>query len=220
MKIRKYNNFILEKYDENIRKELIKMGVTNPEELEKQVSLSKQGHLGHYLHENGKDFTFGMLRAIFKDAKYAKKRTMAKKDVVELVPVLVPLTLVPFYPVLAVVGTVLGTSRIFNKIFKLVYNYIEPHSEYSDFLKKMIDTYMKIPEGRIELKDRFSRAFAVSDRFIDAIKPEVIDEFTNILCDKMQAESDTKRVPDHYIENELKTYINDNYNVSPKIDLK
>jgi hypothetical protein len=38
----------------------------------------------------------------------------------------------------------------------------------------MIDTYIEIPEGQINIKDRFSRVFVVTDRLIDAIKPEVV----------------------------------------------
>lgn len=221
MRLKKYDDFIiLEKYDENIRKELVRMGVTDKDELAKQVSLSKRGHLGHYLHENGQSFTFGMLKAIFKDAKYAKKRTIAKQEIVKLLPVVLPLALIPFYPTIAIIGTIFGTSRLFNKVFKLVFNYIDPQTEYADFLKKMVDTYMKIPEGKIELKDRFSRAFIVSDRLIDSIKPEVIDDFTNFLCKKMELEDENVTVPDHYIENELKKYLNDNFNVSPRIETK
>jgi len=36
----------------------------------------------------------------------------------------------------------------------------------------------------------------------------------------MEQESDDKLVPDHYIENELKTYINDNFDIDPEIPLK
>jgi hypothetical protein len=36
----------------------------------------------------------------------------------------------------------------------------------------------------------------------------------------MEVEPDDKPVPDHYIENELKQYLNDNYDVSPEIPLK
>jgi hypothetical protein len=39
----------------------------------------------------------------------------------------------------------------------------------------MIDTYIEIPEGQINIKDRFSRVFVVlTDELIDAIKPEVV----------------------------------------------
>jgi hypothetical protein len=83
----------------------------------------------------------------------------------------------------------------------------------------MIDTYMKIPEGQINIKDRFSRVFVVTDRLIDAIKPEVIDDFTTYISNHMAQEDDNAKVPDHYIENELKRYLNENFDVSPEIPL-
>jgi hypothetical protein len=58
-------------------------------------------------------------------------------------------------------------------VFDTLFEYLNP-PKYSDFIKKMIDTYMKIPEGQINIKDRFSRGFVVTDRLIDAIKPEVL----------------------------------------------
>jgi hypothetical protein len=77
-----------------------------------------------------------------------------------------------------------------------------------------------LPEGNLPLKDRFSRAFVVSDRLIEAIKPEVVDAFTTFISEKMSHEDENKEVPDHYIENELKTYLNDNFDVSPEIPLR
>ena len=74
--LKKYNDFlIVEKYNKNIKAELIKMGVTDKIELQKQISLSKQGHLATYLHSKGDKFTFGILKAIFKDAIDAKRKT-------------------------------------------------------------------------------------------------------------------------------------------------
>lgn len=221
MNIKKYNEFlILEKYDENIKAKLIEMGVTDKVELAKQVSLSKHGHLGKYLEEKGEVFTFGMLKAIFKDAMIAKKRTNLKKNIVGMLPTVIPLSLAPFFPILAVIGTIFGSSRLAHKVFDTIFDYLNPQSKYADFLKKAIETYMKIPEGEVNLKDRFSRAFVVSDRLIDAIKPEVIDEFTTQLSGKMEMESDDTRVPDHFIENQLKIYLNENFDVHPEIPLR
>ena len=111
-KVKKYSDFlILERYDKNIKEQLIKMGVTDKEELKKQISLSKQGHLATYLHSKGENFTFGILRAIFKDAVDAKKKTTLKKNIFSILPIANPLTLAPFFPVLAVVGTIFGSSR-------------------------------------------------------------------------------------------------------------
>jgi hypothetical protein len=198
--------------------ELIKL--LNEDEIQTQVVLSKQGNLHRYMQEHGEEFTFGVLRAIFKDAKDAKMRTDVKKGLIQAVPRGLPVLLAPFYPVLAVVGLVLGTSRTFNKLIKPLFNHLDSDSKYVDFLKTMVFYYMKFPEGEVNLKDRFSRAFVVTDRLIDAIKQETIDAFTKSLVDKMGAEPDDKPVPDHYIENELKRYLNDNYDVDPQIPLK
>lgn len=221
MKIRKYNDFlILEKYDDNIRAKLVELGVTDENELKKQISLSKRGSLAKYLEDNGQDFTFGILKAIFKDAKEAKFKTDLKVAGFKLIPRLAPLALAPFFPVLAIVGMIFSTSRTFNKLMDPIFNNLDKHTKYTDFLKSVISKYMAIPEGKVNLKDRFSRAFVVSDRFIDALKPEVIDEFMHKLTDKMEDMSDDERVPDHFIENELKRYINIEFDVTPEIPLK
>ncbi len=219
--LKKYNQFlILEKYDQNIRAKLIELGVTDKSELERQVKLSKEGHLGAYLHSKGEQFTFGILRAIFLDAIQAKKRTNLKKGLLTTLPTIIPLSLAPFFPILAIVGTIVGSSRLAHRIFDTVFEYLNPQSKYTDFLKKTIDTYMMLPEGTVPLKDRFSRVFVVSDRLIEAIKPEVVDAFTTYISEKMSHEDENKVVPDHYIENELKTYINDKFDVNPEIPLR
>ena len=219
--INNWNQFlILEKYDSNIRQKLIELGVTDEEELNKQVALAKSGYLGTYLQEKGDKFTFGILQAIFKDAIRAKKLTGIKKGIYNIIPSVVPLALAPWYPVLAVIGSIFGASRIFHKIFDPIFNYLNPQSKYTDFLKKMIDTYMMIPEGELPLKDRFTRAFVVSDRLVEAIKPEVLDDFSNYLSEKMSLESEDLEVPEHYIENELKSYLNTRFDINPNIPLK
>lgn len=219
--IRKYDDFlILERYDKNIRRELKKLGVEDDNELNKMVHFAKNGYLHAYLNEKGERFTFGMLNAIFKDAIRARKITNIKKGVHNILPSTIPLLLIPYFPILAVIGSIFGASRTFHKVFDPIFDYLNPQSKYADFLKKMIDAYMKIPEGEIPVKDRFTRAFVVSDRFVEAIKPEVLAEFSDYLSNKMQSMPEDQEVPNHYIENELKEYINKNYDVDPKIPMK
>ena len=219
--IKKYNEFLLtEKYDKFIRAKLIELGVRDKEELEKQINLAKSGFLSTYLSEKGEKFTFGILNAIFKDAIRAKKITNIKKGIHNIIPSIVPLALAPWYPVAAVIGSVFGASRMFHKIFDPIFNYINPQSKYTDFLKKMIDIYMLIPEGEVPLKDRFTRAFVVSDRLVDAIKPDVLDKFSDYLSSEMAIKEQDEEVPDHYIENELKEYLNREFNIDPEIPLK
>ena len=222
MRIKRYNSYINENLllrDDNLEDELRKMGVEG-DELKKQVRLAKRGQLGTYLIENGGEFTFGILAAIFRDAKEAKIAQETKKAFLSALPRAIPLVLAPFFPIMAIVGLVFGSTRLFNRITKPIFQNLETDSKYVDFLKNFVEVAAKVPEGEVDVKDRFTRAFVVEDRLIDALKPEVVDAFANYLSKKMEAEADDKAVPDNYIENELKQYLNDNFDVTPKIPLK
>lgn len=219
-KIKKYSDFlILEKFDDNIIKELNRLGVTDKLEINKHLYYAHRGNLAKYLETNGKKFTFGLLHALFLDAQVAKKRTDIKKGIIKAIHRIVPMALAPFFPILAIIGYILGTSRAFNKVIAPIL--ADPGNDYPEFINKLITSTMKIAEGEIlPTKDRFTRAFVVSDNLIDALKEDVLRDFANYLSNKMSKEDKDKEVPEHYIENELKEYINDNFNINPKIPLK
>ena len=222
MRIKRYNSFINENLllkDDHLEAQLTKMGVEG-DELERQVSLAKRGELGTYLEENGNEFTFGILAAIFRDAKEAKFGQETKKAFLSAIPRAIPMILAPFFPIMAIVGLVFGSTRLFNRITKPIFQNMDSNSKYVDFLKSFVEVAAKVPEGEVDVKDRFTRAFVVEDRLIDALKPDVVDAFATYLSKKMEAEPDDKVVPDNYIENELKQYLNDNFDVTPEIPLK
>jgi hypothetical protein len=217
--LKRYDHFlILEKFDDNIRAELLRLGVTDEDEINMYLYHSHRGHLADYLHENGKKFTFGLLHSIFKDALVAKKKSEMKVGVIKALHRIAPMALAPFFPILAIAGYIFGTSRAFNKIISPILH--DPGSEYSGFLQKVIDSSMKVAEGEIPVKDRFTRAFVVSDKLVEAIKPEVLHIFSLELSKKMSLQSPDEEVPEHYIENELKEFLNKNYSVNPPIPLK
>lgn len=218
--IKKYSEFIIkESYDSNIRAQLIKMGVTDKKEIENQIELSKKGNLGNYLDEKGEKFTFGILVAIFKDAIEIKKRTNIKRGLFNALPSFVPLAFAPFFPTLAVIGSIFGASRMFHRVFDPLFDYINPSTKYSHFLKRMVDIYMKIPEGEVKFKDRFTRAFVVADGLIDIVKPEILDDFSTFISNKMELMDENEQVPAHFIENELKMYLNEKYKIHPPLTL-
>lgn len=217
--IRKYNHFlILEKFDSNIKTELIRLGITDEEELKYHIKSANKGHLAEYLKDRGTKFTFGILKAIFLDAIEARKKADLKVGVVKMAHRLIPIALAPFFPILAILGYILGTSRAFNKVIAPIL--ADPGSDYSAFLKKIIDSTMRVMEGEIKVKDRFTRAFVVSDRLIEAIKPEIIHKFSIHLAKKMSEIEPSMEVPDHYIENELRKYLNEQFEINPEIPIK
>jgi len=220
MMIKRYEDFIiLEKFDDNIIAELKRLGVSDEEEINTHLYHAHRGNLSRYLNEKGKKFTFGMLYALFLDAQNAKKRTDLKVGIVKAIHRIVPMTLAPFFPILAIVGYILGTSRAFNKVIAPIL--ADPGSDYPEFLNKLITSTMKIAEGEIiPTKDRFTRAFVLSDNIVDAIKEEVLRDFAIFISNKMSKKNPDEEVPEHYIENQLKQYINTRFDVDPQIPLK
>ena len=218
--IKGYNQFlILEKFDDNIISELKRLGITNKQEINRYLYQAHRGNLAKYLQQSGKKFTFGMLHALFLDAQEAKKKTEIKTGVIKAIHRIVPMALAPFFPILAIVGYILGTSRAFNKVIAPIL--AEPGNDYPEFLNKLVVSTMKIAEGEIiPTKDRFSRAFVVSDNLVDAIKEEVLRDFANHLSIKMSRKNSDQEVPEHYIENQLKTYLNKRFDIDPEIPIK
>ena len=218
-KLKRYSQFlILEKFDDNFKAELQRLGITDEEEINRHLYNAHRGHLADYLKSQGTEMKFGMLLALFKDAQTAKKRTDLKVGIVKALHRVIPMALAPFFPIAAILGIILGSTRAFNKILAPILQ--DSSDTYEGFLKQLIDRSMKIAEGEIPVKDRFTRAFVVSDKLVSAIRPEVIQNFSNSLSLKMSLEDPDKEVPENYIENELKDYINKNFEVNPPIPLK
>ncbi len=207
---------IFRKFDKNITKELIRIGISDPKELKNQIDIAKKGQLAEYLRERGSKFTYGILRAIFMDAIEAKRSTDIKIGLYKMFHRIVPIAMAPFFPILAIIGYILGTTRAINKIWKPLISESDPNG----FLKRMIDTTMRISEGDIEIKDRFTTAFIISDDLVSAIKPEILQEFSIYLSNKMSLLDRLSEVPEHFVENEFKSYLNNRFKVNPKLPLK
>ena len=219
-RMKSYQEFmILEKFDDNIRAELLRLGVTDEDEINRHLYHAHRGSLAKYLQDTGRRFTFGMLNALFHDARDAKRRTDIKTGIIKAVHRILPMALAPFFPIVAIIGYILGSSRAFNKVIAPIL--ADPGNDYPAFLKKVIDATMSVAEGDFtHEKDRFTRSFVVSDRIVEAIKPEVLQQFSLYLSEKMALENLDQEVPDNYIENELKAYLNDRFSIDPEIPLK
>jgi hypothetical protein len=220
MLIKKYQDFLInEKFDDNIKSELKRLGVKDEGEIRTHLKHAHSGNLAKYLQRNGKNITFGLLKAIFLDAQEAKKRTDVKIGIIKAVHRVLPMALAPFFPIIAIVGYILGTSRAFNKVIAPIL--ADPGNDYPEFLNKLITNTMKVAEGEIvPIKDRFTRAFVVSDGIVDIIKPDILREFALHISNKMNEKNPDEMVPDNYIENELKKYLNRRYDIDPEIPLK
>jgi hypothetical protein len=218
-KINNYNDFLInEKFDDHLKKEFKRMGVTDEKTIKKYLHKSHNGKLSEYIKSKGGKFTFGLLHAIFEDALEAKRKSDLSLGTVKAGVRILPIVLGAFLPILALLGVIFGSTRALNKILSPVLK--DPSNDYPTFLEKFINTTMTIAEGELPIKDRFTRAFVVSDGLIKAIKPEVLHVFSLELSKKMSKQDPDDEVPSYYVENQLKKYLNRNFNIDPKIPLK
>lgn len=217
--IKRYNEFILESFDEHIKKELKRMGIEKEQDIVNYVHQAHRGSLAEYLKREGRKFTFGLLHAIFLDAQAAKRKTDFRVGVAKMVHRLAPIALAPFYPIMAIVGYILGTSRAFNKVIAPIL--ADPGRSFPDFLQRIVLETMKIAEGEIiPTKDRFTRAFVVDGSLTDMIKEEVLFSFALYLSNRMVKENPDSEVPDFYVENELRKYLNRKFDINPPLQMK
>lgn len=211
------NHMLFEKFDDNLIKELKKKGITDEREIDDMVHLAHRGELGNYLTTHGQLFTFGLLRAIYKDSFNARKDRNIKKGVVKSTVRLIPSLFGPFIPIIAVIGTIMGSTRAIDKIIIPLVK--ESHNSYPDFLKSMILKAVDVVEGNINIKNRFMRAFVMSDDIIDMLNDAVVTDFAIYLSNKMSKEDDETVVPDYYIENNLREYLNNEYGLNPPLPM-
>lgn len=188
---------------------------------EYEKKLGRKGELSEHFRKTGKKFTFGVLKSIFNDAVEYKKKREFIKGTYKMFHRAVPMSLAFISFPLWLIGNVLGASRALNKILQPLLK--NPDNNYNDFLVKMVKGTMAFMEGEIKYimgNDWFYDAFVMEDDLIKMIRKDVLRSFAIGLANRMEQEPDDKLVPHHYIENELKKYLNENYGITPPMEFK
>jgi hypothetical protein len=216
--IYKYKQFTESFGKSNVDKELLEIGY-NKEDLPELNKLVVSGELGKFLNSEDKNFTFGMLSAIYLDCIKLHKKHELKRGLAKAIVRAVPMLFSPISAVVSIVGQLFGGSRAIGKIVKPIID--DPGKSYPEFLKKFIRTSIKIAEGELSIDCILKpMAFVVSDKLVDMVDHKVLLKFTIYLSEKMSKEDKDKVVPDFYIENELRKYLNDNFSLDPPLKLK
>jgi hypothetical protein len=221
-KIKTYKNFIKENIgysDIGDVENFTDIEPLSPIEYDKE--LGKKGELSEYLRQNGKKFTFGILKCIFNDAIDYKKKRELKKGTYKMFHRLIPMaTATLFFPI-ALMSYIFGTSRAVHKV--LIPLLDRPENDYNSFLNKMIKIVVDVSEGEVKMfmeNDWFYDIFVMKDNLIGMMRKEHIITFAKYLADKMEKEPYYKLVPHNYIENELKIWLNNEFSIKPPMELK
>ena len=163
-----------------------------------------------FCHAQGK-ITFGQLRAIVESA--TKKRIFKHigeggiKATIRLLPWFLPQLMIP-----GIVGSVV---RAVNKILRPSLTETE---SYKTFWGKAILKSFQIAEGDIRLDDPFSKIFFISDGLMTMLDDKYKIKFAKHIAEIASEKSDDEEVPEYFVENELRRWVNEKFLLNPPLD--
>lgn len=157
--------------------------------------------------------TFGQLKALVESA--TKKRIFKHvgeggvKATIRLLPW--------FVPQLFIAGTIAGAVRAANKILSPSLTETE---NYKTFWGKAILKSFKIAEGEINLSDPLTKIFFISDGLMTMLNDKYKVKFAKHIADIADSKSDSEEVPEYFVENELRKWVNDKFLLNPPLPPK
>lgn len=157
--------------------------------------------------------TFGQLRALVESAK--KERILkgvgegSFKALLRLIPW--------FLPQVALFGFVGSSVRALNKILRPT---ITETESYKTWWGKTVMRLFNLAEGELNIEDPLSRIFFVSDGLMTMMDDKYKLKFASHIANLASEMSDDQEVPDFFVENELRKWINDKFLLSPPLPPK
>ena len=126
--------------------------------------------------------------------------------------------LIPFFlPQLMIPGIIAAAARAINKILKPSLTETE---NYKTFWGKAILSAFKIAEGDINLEDPLSKIFFISDGLMTMMDEKYKLKFARYIANLADSMADDEEVPEFFVENELRKWINDKFILDPQLPPK
>lgn len=157
--------------------------------------------------------TFGQLKAIVESATKQRIFKHVGEGGVKATIRLLPW----FVPQLFVAGTIAGVVRAINKILAPSLTETE---NYKTFWGKAILKSFKIAEGDINLSDPLSKIFFISDGLMTMLDDKYKVKFAKHIANIASEKPDDEEVPEYFVENELRKWVNEKFLLNPKLPTK
>ena len=157
--------------------------------------------------------TFGQLRAIVNSAK--RERLLKGvgeggfKAMIRLMPW--------FFPQVAIAGFIGSSIRALNKIIRPT---ITETESYKTWWGKVIMKSFDLAEGELSIEDPLSRIFFISDGLMTMMDDKYKLKFANYISDLADSKPDDEEVPDFFVENELRDWVNKKFLIDPPLPPK
>jgi hypothetical protein len=157
--------------------------------------------------------TFGQLRALVDSATnkrlYKHIGEGGFKATLRLLPW--------FIPQLAVAGFVASSIRAVNKILKPA---LAETETYKTWWGKAVLKAFDLTEGELNLNDPLFEIFFISDGLMTMMDDRYKVKFARHIADLASSMQDDQEVPEFFVENELRNWINDKFLLDPPLQPK
>ena len=128
------------------------------------------------------------------------------------------LRLVPwFIPQLVLAGFAATWVRVANKLLRPT---LEETSNYKTWWGKTILQIFNLVEGDLNATDPLSRIFFVSDGLMTLMDDKVKVKFAHYMAQLASEKSDDEVVPEYFVENELRNWLNKKFLLDPPLPAK
>jgi hypothetical protein len=122
-----------------------------------------------------------------------------------------------FLPQLFLAGFVGSAARALNKIFRPT---ITETGNYKTWWGKAVMKAFNLVEGDLNLSDPFSRIFFISDGLLTMMDDRYKLKFAKYIADVASNKPDDEEVPEYFVENELRKWVNDKFLLNPSLPPK
>jgi hypothetical protein len=157
--------------------------------------------------------TFGQLRAIVESA--TRKRIFKNvgeggfKATLRILPW--------FLPQLMIAGFIGSATRALNKIFRPT---LTETTKYRTWWGKAVMKAFDLVEGDLHLEDPLSRIFFISDGLMTMLDEKYKLKFAQYIANIASLQPDDKEVPEFFVENELRRWLNEKFLLDPPLKPK
>ena len=122
-----------------------------------------------------------------------------------------------FFPQIAIAGFIGSSIRAFNKIIRPG---LEDTRGYKSWWGKTIMRIMDTAEGDLPLGDPISKIFFISDGLLHMLDRKIRLKFTRYIAELAASKPDSEPVPEYFVENELRNWLNQKFLLNPPLSPK
>jgi hypothetical protein len=157
--------------------------------------------------------TFGQLRKIIESAQKKNLTIDIGEGVYKAVLRLFPW----FFPQIAIAGFIGSSVRAFNKIVRPG---LEDTTGYKSWWGKTMMRIMDTVEGDLPHEDPISKIFFISDGLLHMMDRKHKLKFTRYIAEVATSKDDSEPVPEFFVENELRNWVNQKFLLDPPLPPK